>query len=808
MLKNYFKIAFRSLAKNKIFTIINIVGLAIGIATCLIITLFVQDELSYDRFNEKADRIVRIVFRANINGGKINESFVMPPTAQALRNDYPEVEKATRLRNFGKPRFFVDGKFFNDASLAFVDSNFFEVFTIPLLKGNPKTALTQPNCVVISKTLAQKCFGTENPIGKLLYTKKGSDAPPFVVTGLFDKIPSNSHFHFDMLGSMVSDTEAKSSSWMTSNYFTYLLLAEGVDYKKLEAKLPGMVEKHMGPEILQAMGLTLAQFRTKGNELGFQLQRLTDIHFDSDGTNEMEAGGDIKYVYIFGVIAFFMLLIACINFMNLSTSGASKRAREVGVRKVLGSDKVELVRQFLLESILMTTFALVVALVLVQIFLPFFNEIADKTLSLNFVTSPKLIVGLLGIGLIVGLFSGSYPAFFLSSFKPISVLKGGFSGTKKSINLRKGLVVFQFCISICLIIGTAIVYLQLSYIQNKKLGYDKDQLLVLSNSWALGKSEAIFREQLLKDSRVVNVTTSSFRPAGPTNSNNSLAYPENDDSQMMRTLQYCVDDQYIPTMGMQMVAGRNFSKSFATDSAGIIINETAAKTFGWSQNAVGHNITRLVNNDGKKKVYRVIGVVKDFHFKSLHESISPLLMVLENNWGLTVKVNTKDMAGLLASMKSKWGTFGVEEPFTYAFMDELVNKTYHAEQKTGIILSIFAALTIFVACLGLFGLVTFTAEQRKKEIGIRKVLGASVMSITALLSKDFLKLVLVAFVIASPLASLIMSKWLEDFAYRISINWWIFACAAIIAILITLVTVSYQSIKAAIANPVKSLRTE
>lgn len=805
MLRNYLKIAYRNLVKNKVYSFINIFGLALGIATCLVISLFVQDELSYDRFNEKADRIVRVVFKANINGGKINESFVMPPTAQALKNDYSEVKEATRLRNLGTPRVIIGQKLFNDTPMAYVDANFFDVFTIPFLQGDPKTALIQPNCVVLSKAAAQRYFGNENPIGKVIHFRKGADAPAFRVTGLFDQIPSNSHFHFDILGSMASDDEAKSTSWLTSNYFTYLLLAEDADYKKLEAKLPTTVEKYMGPQILKVMGMSLSQFRTKGNALGFELQKLTDIHFYSKGTNELEASGDIKYVYIFGAIALFMLLIACINFMNLATAGASKRAREVGVRKVLGSVKLELVRQFLLESILLTLFAVVLSMLLVQVALPVFNDLSGKNLHLDFMANPLTLAGLLAFGLVVGVLAGSYPAFFLSSFKPVAVLKGQFTGSKKTIGLRSGLVVFQFCISICLIVGATVVYQQLSYIQNKKLGYDKDQLLVLQNSWALGKNEAVLREELLKDSRVVNITASPYRPAGPTNSNNSLVYPEDNEAQLMRTLQYGIDDQYIPTLGMKIVEGRNFTKEFASDSAGIIINEAAAKAFGWGTNAVGHRITCQI---GFKKVYKVIGVVQDFHFKSLHETISPLLMVLENNGGLIIKVKTRDVSGLLSAMKTRWAAFGVDEPFEYAFMDELFAKTYISEQKTGTILSLFAGLTIFIACLGLFGLATFTAEQRTKEIGVRKVLGANVGQIIGLLSKDFLKLIVIACVVAFPLGYWGMNQWLQDFAYRIEISAWIFVLAGIAAIAIALLTVSFQSIKAALMNPVKSLKSE
>lgn len=806
MIKNYLKIAIRNLKRNKVFSAINVIGLSIGIATCLIIMLFVKDELSYDRFNEKADRIVRVVFKASINGGKIAEATVMPPTAQVLLQDFPEVKEATRIQTSGTPTIEYREKSFREGALGFADANFFEVFSIPMLQGNAKTALSQPNSMVITEEFAHKYFGDENPIGKVLNIKSWKTL--YKVTGVIEKMPSNSHFHFDMLGSLVSNPDAKSSSWMSSGYFTYLVLQDGYDYKKLEAKLPQTVEKYMGPQIKQAMGVSISQFQKKGNKLGLFLQPLTDIHLKSDMTGELEANGDIRYVYIFGAIAIFMLIIACINFTNLSTAEASKRAREVGVRKVLGSVKYELIRQFLLESIVLTSIALVLAIALVQIALPTFNELSGKHLSIDIKEHYLLLLSLIPFGLLVGILAGSYPAFFLSSFKPVEVLKGKFSAGRGSISLRSGLVVFQFFISVSLIVGTIVVYQQLSYIQHKKLGYEKDQLLVLKGTWALGKNEDVLRKELLKDPRVVNVTTSGYKPAGDTDSNNSMAYAENDDTQMMRTLEYHIDDQYIPTMGMQMVSGRNFSKEFPTDSTGIIINESAAKAFGWGVNAVGHNITRLKNNDGLKIRYHVIGVVKNFHFKSLHESITPLLMVMESSPGLIVKVKTKDVSGLLNNIKKQWAAFNVDQPFSYAFMDEDFNNMYKVEQKTGTILGIFAALTIFVACLGLFGLATFTAEQRTKEIGIRKVLGADIPQIIGLLSKDFLKLILIACVMAFPLSYWTMSKWLQDFAYRIDISWFVFIVAGFSSAIIASLTISYQAIKAALANPVKTLRTE
>jgi putative ABC transport system permease protein len=805
MIKNYFKIAWRNLLKNKAFSFINVLGLSIGIAVSFIIILFVKDELSYDRFNVKADRIVRIVFNANINGGKISEASVMPPVANALKNDYPEVESATRLRNVGASKVTYKEKSFKDDQLAFVDPNFFDVFTMPLIKGDVKTALQQPHTLVLTKETAHKYFGDEEAVGKTL-SFDNNTTKLYTVTGVMENVPVNSHFHFAMFSSMTGFDEAKSDSWMESNFFTYALLKEGYDYRKLEKKLPDMVEKYMGPQILQSMGMSLSQFRTKGNSLGFALQPLTSIHLHSQTSSEFEPGGDIKYVYIFGAIAGFMLLIACINFINLSTAGASKRAKEVGVRKVLGSERSDLIKQFLTESVLVTFSAVLIAYLFVQLALPLFNDLSGKKLNIGYQLQP--IFYLVALGVVVGILAGIYPAFFLSSFRPIAVLKGKMSASTKSLGLRSGLVVFQFFISVSLIIGTIIVFQQMNYIRNKKLGYNKEQLLVLPNSWALGKNEKAFKDQLLKDSRVSNVTLSWYKPAGPTNSNNALAYPEGKENQIMRTLEYHVDEQYIPTFEMQMVAGRNFSTELKTDSSAMIINETAAKEFGFRDNAIGQKITRQKGDKGNNLPYTVIGVVKDFNFKSLHETITPLLMVLEPESGFIIKIKTADVPGVLSSIKQTWSSFVPEEPFTYAFMNDLYNKTYLAEQKTGTILNIFALLTIFVACLGLFGLATYTAEQRTKEIGIRKVLGATVTQVTNMLSKEFLRLVCIACVIAFPLAWWAMSKWLQDFAYKIQISWWVFLVAGVAALAVALLTVSFQSIKAALMNPVKSLKAE
>jgi putative ABC transport system permease protein len=811
MLKNYFKIAWRNMVRNRVFSAINIAGLAIGLASCMLISLYVIDELSFDRFHEKANRIFRTSFKGTMQGGIINESHVMPPTAAALKADYPEVLESTRLRHGGRPLVFLNEKIYNDENLAFVDSNFFSVFTLPFIQGNPKTALLEPNTIILTETTAQKYFGKTDVIGKIVSFKDSKQT--YRVTGVMKDIPKNSQFRFDMMASMATLDEARSSSWMTSEFFTYLVLPEGYDYKKLEAKLPATVDKYISPQLKQAMGMTMTEFRKKGNNLELRLQPLTEIHLHSDFQYDLGVNGDITYVYIFGAVALMMLLIACINFMNLSTAGSSKRAREVGVRKVMGSEKSELVWQFLMESILLTSPALVLAVMLSFIALPVFNELSGKNLSLQWSAVPGLIPALIGFGLFVGVFAGSYPAFFLSSFKPITVLKGGSSVIKltssgRSFNLRSGLVVFQFFMSIILIVGTTVVYQQLQFIRNKKLGYNKDQVIVIP-TWSLGKNMEAFRDEISRDSRIEHVSLSGYVPAGPSDNNNYTVNPDGNPAQLIKTLRYEVDYNYIPTLGMEMARGRNFSKDYGTDSTGMIINETAVKMFGWTpQNALNRTITRN-DNEGRKATFQVIGVVKDFHFKSMHEQIGPLVMTLNNGWGwMMVKTRSTEVSGLLATMKKDWEGFHPDMPFSYTFLDERFNETYKAEQKTGQILGTFAGLTIFVACLGLFGLATFTAEQRTKEIGVRKVLGASVAGIIGLLSKDFLKLIVVALVIATPAAWWLMERWLQEFAYKTDINWWVFAWAGILSILVALFTISYQSIKAALMNPVESLRSE
>lgn len=799
MLKNYIKIAWRSLLKNKGIFSINIIGLALGIASCVIISLFVVDELSYDKFNENASNIARVVFRANVNGEEIKEGSIMAPVGKTIKQEFPEVLDATRIRKMGTPKITIENQSFHDGEFAFVDINFFNVFTLPIIDGDASAPLNEPNTAVITKAEALKLFGTTNAIGKLFNIQGQQE--PFRITGIIDEVPENSHFHFDIFASMEGLDEAKSDSWFEGNFYTYLLLREGHGIKNLESKLPTLLDKYMGSKMQEQMGVPYDEF-IKENQLGFRLQPLTDIHLHSDNSaySELEQGGDIKYVYIFSAIALFMLLIACINFMNLSTATAAKRAKEVGIRKVLGSNKNQLLMQFLSESFIITVLAMLLAAILVVVSLPFYNELSGKELQISYLFRPAVLMAMLALTLLISVLAGSYPAFFLSSFKPITALKNKFLGGNNNKGVRSGLVVFQFVISAGLIFATLIVNQQMNYIHTKDIGYDRDQLLVIQEAYLLGNDQTTFKNEILKNPKVASITNSAFAPAGNTDNNMTMIYVDGVFNRRMPV--YNIDENYIPTMGMQLVAGRNFSKEFRADSTNVIINQTAAKVLGLGEDPLGKTITE---GGGIKTV---VGIIKDFHFKSLHRPIDPLLMMYAPYGGLIIKTKSAEMSGLIADAQTLWDSFGSSEPFGYSILDESYRQTYVTEQKMGTVLNIFALLTILVACLGLFGLVTFTAEQRFKEIGIRKVLGSSVPQIMTMLSKDFLKLVFISFFIAFPLGYYLMDKWLQGFAYRIQIQWWVIGLAALVTILIALGTISWKSFSAATMNPVKALKDE
>ncbi|NBP69463.1 MAG: FtsX-like permease family protein, partial [Cytophagia bacterium] len=631
----------------------------------------------------------------------------------------------------------------------------------------------------------------------------------FKVTGIIEDVPAHSHFHFDLFASMEGITQAKENNWMTSDYYSYLVLNKDTDQQAFEAKLPAIIKKYMGPQVAQ-MGMTFDKFQENGNEIGLYIQPLTDIHLYSDIANqsELEAGGDVQTIYLFTGVAIFMLLIACINFMNLATAGATKRNKEVGVKKVLGSQRSQLIFQFLTESFIATTTAMLIALSLVVLTLPLFNQLSGKSLQLNTLVNVNVIFVLILFGITITLLAGSYPAFFLSSIKPIAAFKNKVTQGNRSKGVRSALVVFQFVISVSLIFSILIVNQQMAYIQHKEIGYDREQLLVLRESALLGHHEQAFKNQLLNDPRIASITMSAFIPAGPTDNNMTGVYPDQQHEAVRRTIVYRIDDQYIPTMGMKLMAGRNFSETASQDSSNVIINETAASIFGIQENPIGQTLTANVGHNGAPRKLTVIGVIKDFHFRSLRETIAPLIMLNNAYGGLIIRTKTTEMASLLNNIENQWKSFHTGEPFTYALLDQLYNETYLKEQKMQNILKIFGVLTISVACLGLFGLVTFSADQRVKEIGIRKTLGANVSEIVALLSKDLIILVCISFFIAFPIGHYFTNQWLQGFAYQTEVSWWLYVLAGLTTLLVAFITMSFKTIKAALTNPVQSLRSE
>lgn len=806
MLKTNFIIAWRNLWKYRMVSLINIGGLAIGITVCIIILLFVTDEYSYDRYNTRAERIYRVILKGKVSDEIISEAVVPSPIAKTFQQEFPEVELGVRLKNSGTPRISYQGNSFRNAKLSYVDPEFFQVFDLVFVQGNPLSALKDAYSVVVTSEMARQYFGQEDPMGKIL--EFNEDNKQYKVTGVIETVPDNSHFHFDLFASTVGLGDEMDFAWIQSNGYSYLLLKEGAKASELEQKIPQVVEKYMGPQLQQALGMSMAEFKESGNDVGLYLQPLTDIHLRSGLSGELEQGGSIKTVYIFSGVALFILVIACINFMNLSTSLATKRAREVGVKKVLGGRKKQLVGQFLLESSLTTLLALLVALLLVVVLLPYFNRVAGKSLQFSAVLSPEILISIGVSGVITGILAGAYPAFVMSSFKPILALKNRVYGMGSRQSVRSGLVVLQFAISVTLIIATVIADLQNSYILNKDLGYDKDRIVVIRNSWMLGDQELVLKNQLESDSRVASISRSGYVPAGASNTSMYNIYPDANSDVFRRLNLYHVDHRYLETMGMELISGHGFSKDNQSDSASTIINETAVQILGLDQNPVGQVIRMAVNNEGGKKDLTIIGVVRDFHFNTLYQPIEPLFMLNNPNSGLIIRAANSDLSALIAQIQSRWDSFNSGEPFSYTVLNESYRNTYAAETNLGTILRVFTVLTIMVALIGLFGLVTFTIEQKVKEIGIRKVLGSSVAQIVTMLSRNFIKLICISFLLAFPVGLFLAKKWLQDFAYRVDIPWWVFVMAALLTLVMAILTISIKSIKAALANPVDALRNE
>ncbi len=816
MLRNYLKIAIRKLLKYKAYTFINILGLAIGMACCILILLYIQDELSYDGFHENADRIFRVSRQwFNPDGtSSLHLGHVAPPIAPLLKNDFPDIILAARLIGGGTTLVRYEARYFEEARFYFADPEIFDVFTLPFVKGDPKTALLDPNSVVITEEMATKYFGNVDPINQVINIDGETDLK---VTGVMKNIPRNSHFHVDFLGAMklleqFFGADVFQYNWGSNNYATYLLLPKDYDRQQLEAQFPAFLDRHLTAAYQRETGQPPPQQPSQGNRL--HLWPLTDIHLYSHLDSEIEPNGDIKNVYIFSSVAFFILLIACINFMNLATARSANRAREVGLRKVVGADRLRLVNQFLGESIVLAFISLLVAILFVEISLPTFNSFVGKELGLSASRNLAASLALAGIAVLVGILAGSYPAFFLSRFQPAVVLKGKSNSQAGHAALRKGLVVFQFAISIILIISVGVVNSQLEFCRTKNLGLNKEHVIILPSSEQMIQKFSDFKNRLRQHPNIIGVTASKRVPSARLLDSSGARMSDGANSEPIhfRIANVRVDHDFIPTYGMEIMAGRNFSTEFPTDSTqAFILNETAVKQLGWRspQDAIGKPFG-YGNRDG-----RIIGVVKDFHYESLHVPIAPVVMYIVppsfNSISVRIRPEqTQDMASTLSFLEKVWQEYRPNFPFTYSFLDDRYEQLYQSEHKLGQMFSAFSALAVFIGCLGLFGLASYTAEQRTKEIGIRKVLGASVSSVVLLLTKDFTKLVGVSTPLSWFIAYYAMNTWLEGFAYRIDLpsQFLTFLVAATLALIIAVVTVSVQAVKAALANPVNSLRYE
>lgn len=794
MLRNYFKIAWRNVKKHKAFSFINIFGLAVGIAAFWLITLYVTDELSYDRYNTKADRVFRVTQHATWNGGKFDLAVTSPPYAPALKADFPQVEATARIDAEGGGKITVGNKIISEGGMMFTDNAIFKIFSYQFLQGDAETALSKPQSIVLTKTLAETLFGdADNAINKTI----SIEGTATNVTGVIADVPANSHFTFKALRSL---PDSRNANWGNSFLYTYVLLKNAGDSKTIEAASDKFYNKYLK-----------ADFGVM--KFGMELQPLTAIHLHSNLGYELGANGNITYVYVFTITALLILMIAVINYVNLATARSSIRIKEIGVRKVIGSDRSQLIIMFFAESVLLTFIATLIAAVIIQFSLPYFNQLSGKTLVLMQFGRLQTVAMFAGFSLFTGILSGVYPAMFLSGFKTIGAIKGQLGNQMATIFFRKSLVVFQFVITIVMIVGSCVIYQQLRFAMTKDLGFNKAQTLTfhIGSKETRAKVDAL-RQQLLQNPNIEDVATAG-NPIGNNNiGGQSLnTSPSSADEGFMVQL-LSIDENFIPALQIKMDKGRNFAKAMTSDvNDAIVINKTLADKLGY-KDAIGKHVYFGKDSLGNAVPKTIVGVVKDFNTYSLQHKIEPLVMVLpkesRDKDNLYVRVGKNSINASLNYITKVYAQFDIEDKPEFHFLDQNFAAQYQTEQKQGNILLIFTILAISIACLGLFGLVTFTAEQRIKEIGIRKVLGASVSSIVSLLSTDLMKLVIIATIIACPIAYFAMDKWLQDFQYKITINWWVFVLAGAGASIVALVTISIQSIKAAITNPVKSLKSE
>ena len=808
MFINYFKLAFRNLVKYKFISSINLFGLAIGMTCCLLITAYILNELSYDRHHKNANNIYRLTRTFNNSEGVVSLTLctVAPPFGYYLPTDFPDIKKMTRLFPAGSIPVKYNDKIFNERNLYFADEHLFDVFSINVVKGNPKTALRDPYSVMLTEEVAKKYFGSEDPINKVIRLNSQFDAK---VAGIYKAFPSNSHMHPEVLLSFntlkdaaVYGEENLRTNWGNNAFFTFILMPDNFSPEKMIAQFPSFIDRRMAGQ--EYVGQQASKFTRLG------LQKLTDIHLYSHTDDEAEPNGDINRIYIFSAVALFILLIACINYMNLSTARSALRAREIGIRKVIGAQRKELILQFLGESILLSWAAILIAAALTFLALPWLNRLSGQDLSFSLLLHWKVLLPLLITPFVIGIISGIYPALFMSSFQPVKTLKGLFKAGNNGISFRKALVVTQFAISIVLIIATVIVFQQMNYIQKRSLGFDKERIITTAYATEIAAKYNAFRDELLLNPAFKDMTRSSRIPTGRLLDNMGASTYSGDSLQPVTTdVKYvAVDHDFISTFNIPLKAGRFFSRQYGTDTASFVINESTVKALGWTnEKAIGQPF-KYGGQAG-----HVIGVLNDFHFESMHQAIVPMIFLMfppsQNNFNrLSIKIAGDNLSGALNYLNSTWKKYFPETPADYTFLDENFDRLYESEQRQASIFTAFACVAIFIACLGLFGLSAFAISQRIKEIGVRKVLGANINDIVGLLSKDFLKLVGVAALLAFPIAWYSMHNWLKDFAYRINIQWWVFIVAGCVAALIAFLTVSFQAIKAALSNPVKSLRTE
>ncbi|MCG3156380.1 MAG: hypothetical protein DKINENOH_03004 [bacterium] len=809
ILRNFVTLASRHLLRQKGYTAINIAGLAIGMSCCLIILMIVADELSYDRFHKNAERLCRVTLDAHVQDREFRTARSSGPVAQSLRETLPQVEAATHLRARGGTPVSDCAvrhgeKAFNEYLLFFADSSFFKVFSCEVLAGDVNTFLTQPNTIVITDATARKYFGDEPALGKILEVDGRSQ---FMICGVVKEFPQQSHWRFGLLAALAGQTISERDNWLNNSWYTYVLLKKGAAREQAEATFQSMVEKNVQPAVEEELGGNWSEMKSQGMYYRYRFQPITSIHLHSRLDEEVFPPGNAATVYALAMIAVFILLIACINFMNLATARSARRAKEVGVRKVLGSQVLQLRLLFIGEAVLLAALAMVVSLGLMEWALPLVNSLTSKSLSLKFLAHPRAFAGLLGFTLLVGVLAGGYPAFVLSSFQPANVLKGELRSGMRGGRLRGALVILQFAISIALMVGTLAVYRQLQFMRMRDLGFDKEQMLVVDNTWLLGRSKAqSFKVSLLSRPGIV---AAAFTQNLPGNDIGSAAYWREGDnaSNLIMLRQLWCDHDFLNVMGVQLKEGRFFRREITTDSASaVIINERAARLLGYE-----HPVGRKLNGffgDGEKAL-DIIGVTEDVHYEPLHQPILPMVTLLSRGAPTRVVLRVRgDIPALIREVEAQWKEFSGGQPFTAYFLDDRLERFYRADQALGRLFGIFAGVGIFISCLGLLGLVTYATEQRTKEIGIRKVLGATTSTVVSLLSKEFLKLVAIANLIAWPVSYYLINGWLQDFAYRIDLGWGIFVAAGGLALLIALLTVSAQTVRAALANPVDSLRYE